>query len=58
MHVMHRTIETVHVYNVSEWIFTALALVKATTGVIGGDLSHEFHVTADIGEDRVVTCPE
>ena len=33
-------------------------LVRAASGLIGGDLSHEFHVTADIGEDTVVTCPK
>ena len=38
-------------------VFTPL-LVKAATGLTGGDLSHEFHVIADIGEDTVVTCPK
>ena len=31
--------------------------MQAPTGLIGGDLSHEFHVTAPIGEDTVITCP-
>jgi len=31
--------------------------VAADTGAIGGDLSHEFHVLADTGEDALVYCP-
>lgn len=31
--------------------------VQASSGMIGGDLSHEYHVTAPIGEDTVITCP-
>ncbi len=31
--------------------------VAADTGAIGGDLSHEFQVIADTGEDAVVYCP-
>ncbi|MCG2677143.1 proline--tRNA ligase, partial [bacterium] len=30
--------------------------VEADTGPIGGDVSHEFMVLADIGEDRIVYC--
>ena len=33
-----------------------LALVEADTGMIGGSLSHEFQIRADIGEDTLVTC--
>jgi prolyl-tRNA synthetase len=32
--------------------------VAADTGAIGGDLSHEFQVIADTGEDAIVYCPE
>ncbi len=42
-------------------IFTRLGLrfraVRADTGSIGGDASHEFHVLADTGEDAIITCP-
>jgi len=31
--------------------------VAADTGAIGGDLSHEFQVLADTGEDALVHCP-
>jgi prolyl-tRNA synthetase len=31
--------------------------VAADTGNIGGDLSHEFQVIADTGEDAIVYCP-
>lgn len=30
--------------------------VEADTGPIGGDVSHEFMVLADIGEDRILYC--
>ena len=43
-------------------IFDRLGLtyraVAADTGAIGGDLSHEFQVIADTGEDAIVYCPE
>lgn len=32
------------------------AQVEADTGTIGGNLSHEFHVLADIGEDGILQC--
>ncbi len=32
--------------------------VAADTGAIGGDLSHEFQVLADTGEDALVHCPD
>jgi prolyl-tRNA synthetase len=42
-------------------IFTRMGLtfraVAADTGNIGGDLSHEFQVIADTGEDAIVYCP-
>lgn len=31
--------------------------VEADTGNIGGQLSHEFHVLADVGEDRLMVTP-
>ena len=31
--------------------------VAADSGAIGGDLSHEFQVMADTGEDAIVYCP-
>jgi prolyl-tRNA synthetase len=31
--------------------------VAADTGAIGGDLSHEFQVIADTGEDAIIYCP-
>lgn len=31
---------------------------RASTGVIGGNLSHEFHILCDIGEDKVAICKE
>jgi prolyl-tRNA synthetase len=43
-------------------IFDRLGLryraVAADTGAIGGDLSHEFQVIADTGEDALVYCPQ
>ena len=30
--------------------------VEADTGLIGGDVSHEFMVTAEVGEDRIAYC--
>lgn len=32
--------------------------VEADTGNIGGDLSHEFQVLAETGEDLIASCPE
>ena len=32
--------------------------VRADSGAIGGDLSHEFQVIADTGEDALVYCPD
>ena len=43
-------------------IFNRLGLqyraVAADTGAIGGDLSHEFQVIAETGEDAVAYCPD
>ena len=43
-------------------VFTRLGLkfraVKADTGAIGGDGSHEFHVLADSGEDGLAYCEQ
>ncbi|MHB8253449.1 MAG: proline--tRNA ligase [Acidiferrobacter sp.] len=48
-------------YGTYQRIFTRLGLrfraVRADTGSIGGDASHEFHVLADTGEDAIITCP-
>ncbi|KAF1326273.1 Proline-trna ligase, partial [Globisporangium splendens] len=33
-----------------------IAKVEADSGSIGGNLSHEFHVVADIGEDAILSC--
>lgn len=30
--------------------------IKADTGVMGGSLSHEFHILTSIGEDQIVKC--
>lgn len=42
-------------------VFRALRLpfvrVEADTGQIGGSLSHEYHLLADVGEDAIVSCP-
>jgi prolyl-tRNA synthetase len=42
-------------------VFTRLGLefraVRADTGAIGGEGSHEFHVLADSGEDGLAYCP-
>jgi len=42
-------------------IFTRMGLrfraVLADTGNIGGNLSHEFHVLAEAGEDAIAFCP-
>ncbi|NXB74351.1 SYPM protein, partial [Donacobius atricapilla] len=32
--------------------------VQAATGTIGGTTSHEFQLPADVGEDRLVLCPQ
>ncbi|NXG13701.1 SYPM protein, partial [Grallaria varia] len=32
--------------------------VRAATGTIGGTTSHEFQLPADIGEDRLLLCPQ
>ncbi len=43
-------------------VFTRLGLqfraVRADTGAIGGEGSHEFHVLADSGEDALAYCPD
>lgn len=33
-----------------------IAQVEADSGNIGGNLSHEFHVVADVGEDALLSC--
>ena len=32
--------------------------VKSDSGMMGGNISHEFMLLTDIGEDTIVTCPE
>ncbi|NWS04698.1 SYPM protein, partial [Motacilla alba] len=32
--------------------------VRAATGSIGGSMSHEFQLPADVGEDRLLLCPQ
>ncbi|NXY77863.1 SYPM protein, partial [Glareola pratincola] len=32
--------------------------VRAATGSIGGTVSHEFQLPADVGEDKLVLCPD
>lgn len=48
-------------FNAYKRIFDRFGLayraVAADTGAIGGDLSHEFQVIADTGEDAIVYCP-
>jgi prolyl-tRNA synthetase len=55
---LQQTYETM--YQAYSNIFTRLGLkfraVKADTGAIGGDGSHEFHVLADSGEDGLAYC--
>ncbi|MBZ4200360.1 MAG: proline--tRNA ligase [Methylotenera sp.] len=49
-----------NMYQAYSHIFNRLGLkfraVKADTGAIGGDGSHEFHVLADSGEDGLAYC--
>jgi prolyl-tRNA synthetase len=33
------------------------AIAEADSGNIGGNLSHEFHALADVGEDSLLCCP-
>ncbi|NLJ50218.1 MAG: proline--tRNA ligase [Candidatus Atribacteria bacterium] len=49
-------------YDAYSQIFTACGLeyiaVRADSGVIGGDVSHEFLIIADSGEEKVMKCPK
>jgi len=51
-----------NMYRAYERIFTRLGLafraVQADTGAIGGNVSHEFQVLADSGEDAIAFCAE
>ena len=44
-----------------ERIFKRMSLdavsVESDTGAMGGDTAHEFQVLTDVGEDRIVACP-
>jgi prolyl-tRNA synthetase len=48
-------------YDAYERIFHRAGLkfeaVEADTGAIGGNMSHEFQVLAEAGEDRIANCP-
>ena len=33
-----------------------MCLVEGTTGVIGGSISHEYHLISNVGEDKLVSC--
>ncbi|MCL2876146.1 MAG: proline--tRNA ligase [Betaproteobacteria bacterium] len=44
--------------NIFDRIGLVYRAVAADTGAIGGDLSHEFQVIADTGEDALVYCPD
>lgn len=33
-------------------------IVKGSSGDIGGDSSHEFHILSEVGEDKVLYCPK
>ncbi len=50
-----------NMYEAYTRVFTRLGLrfraVQADTGAIGGSASHEFHVLADSGEDRIAYSP-
>ena len=61
----HATVEDAHreyraMYDAYTRIFTRCGLdfraVEADTGAIGGNMSHEFQVLADSGEDALVSC--
>jgi prolyl-tRNA synthetase len=43
--------------NVFERLGLKFRAVRADTGAIGGEGSHEFHVLADSGEDALAYCP-
>ncbi len=51
--VMHRAYSAV-----VERIGLKYRAVRADSGEIGGDLSHEFQVLADSGEDAIAFCPD
>ena len=48
-------------YHAYSLLFTRLQLpfaaAEADTGNIGGNLSHEFHVLSNVGEDSLLSCP-
>lgn len=49
-------------YDAYSRVFSRIGLefrtVEADTGAIGGNLSHEFHVLAESGEDAIAICSE
>jgi prolyl-tRNA synthetase len=61
-HTNFASLETTYqaMYQTYSNVFSRLGLkfraVKADTGAIGGDGSHEFHVLADSGEDGLAYC--
>ena len=48
-------------YEAYKRIFDRLGLktviIEADSGAMGGDVSHEFMVPANIGEDHIAVCP-
>lgn len=32
--------------------------VAGDPGLMGGKLSHEFHIVADVGEDKLIVCSQ
>lgn len=39
-----------------EYLRIPFVKIKADTGVMGGNTSHEYHILASIGEDHIVKC--
>ena len=63
-HTSYSSLEATYqdMYQAYSNVFTRLGLefraVRADTGAIGGEGSHEFHVLADSGEDALAYCPD
>jgi hypothetical protein len=54
---------SIYLCKFSIWVFWSVVTghvfyfsVVGDTGNIGGQLSHEYHLTADVGEDNLVIC--
>lgn len=37
-------------------IYECSLSVKGSSGDIGGESSHEFHILSDVGEDEILYC--